>query len=72
MGTHNIPFQYKHKVIPNLQLWDFFQVTQERVRTGRGKQVISVRATEGLLFLPHPGCNCKPERVITINRTMNK
>ena len=27
---------------PNLQLWDFFQGTQERVRNSLGKQAISV------------------------------
>ena len=32
-----------------LQLWDFFQGTQERVRNNRGKRAISVPATEGLL-----------------------
>ena len=34
----------------NLQLWDFFQGTQERVQNSRGKRVSSVRATEGLLY----------------------
>ena len=38
------------KIIPNLQLWDFFQGTQERVRNCRGKRAIRVRATEGLLY----------------------
>ena len=46
-------FQYEKektpKIIPNLQLWDFFQGTQERVRKSRGKRAISVRATEVLL-----------------------
>ena len=30
---------------------EFFQGTQERVRNSRGKQAISVRATEVLLYL---------------------
>ena len=37
------------KIIPNLQLWDFFQGTQERVRNRGGKRAISVRAFEVLL-----------------------
>ena len=39
-----------HKIIPNLQLWDFFQGTPERVRNSRGKRAISVRAIEVLLY----------------------
>ena len=39
--------QYKK----NLPLWNFFQGTQERVRTGRGKRAINVRAIEVLLYL---------------------
>ena len=35
-------FNIKKKIIPNLQLWDCFQGTQERVRISRGKQAISV------------------------------
>ena len=53
MCTHNIPFSIKKKftrIILNLQLWDFFQGTQERVRNSRGKRAISVRATEVLLY----------------------
>ena len=38
-------------IIPNLQLWDFFQGTQERVRKSRGKRAISVRAIEVLLYV---------------------
>ena len=38
-------------MIQNLQLWDFFQGTQEPVRNSCGKKAISVRATEGLLYL---------------------
>ena len=37
-------------MIPNLQLWDFFQGTQEQVRNSRGKRAISVRAIEVLLY----------------------
>ena len=37
-------------IIANLQLWDFFQRTQERVRNSRGKRAISVRAAEGLQY----------------------
>ena len=45
---------YKEKIaliIQNLQLWDFFQGTQERVRNSRSKRDISVRATEVLLYI---------------------
>ena len=38
-------------MIPNLQLWDFFQETQEQVRNSRGKRAISVRAIEVLLYV---------------------
>ena len=37
-------------ICPNLQLWEFFQGTQERVRNSRGKKAISVRAIEILLY----------------------
>ena len=47
MSTHNIPFLNMKK--KNLQLWEFFQGTQERVRKSRGKRAISVRAIEVLL-----------------------
>ena len=54
MSTHNIPFFNMKKktpdVIPDLQLWDFFQGTQEGIRKSRGKRAISVRATEVLLY----------------------
>ena len=46
-------FQYERKspkIILNLQLWDFFHGTQERVRNSRGKRAIRVRATEDLLW----------------------
>ena len=56
MSTHNIPFSIcKRKsaeIISNLQLLDFFQGTQERVRNSHGKRAISVRAT-GVLLYPH-------------------
>ena len=46
MSTQNIPFSiYKrksHLISPNLQLWDFFQGTQERVGNSRGKRAIGV------------------------------
>ena len=35
----------------NLQLWNFSQGTIDRVRNNRGKRAISVRATEGLLYI---------------------
>ena len=38
-------------MIPNLQLWDLFQETQEGVRKSRGKGAISVRAIEVLLYV---------------------
>ena len=55
MSAQNIPFSlYKRKspkIIPNLQIWDFFQGTQERVRNSRGKRATSVRGTEVLLYV---------------------
>ena len=56
MSTHNIPIfnikKEKHlKIIPNLQLWDFFRGNEQRVRNSRGKRAISVRAIEVLLLL---------------------
>ena len=36
--------------MPNLQLWDLFHGTQERVRKSRGKRAISVRGIEVLLY----------------------
>ena len=48
MSTHNIPFlNIKKKIvliITNLQLWNLFQGTQERVRNSHGKRAISVLA----------------------------
>ena len=34
-----------------MQLWDFVQGTQERVRNSRSKRAINVRATYILLYL---------------------
>ena len=57
MCTHKIPFSIKkkkrksHKIIRNLQIWKFFQGTQERVRNSRGKRAISVRAIEVRLYI---------------------
>ena len=55
MSTHNISFSISKlkspKIFPNLQLLDFFQGTQERVRNSRGTRAISVRTTESLLYL---------------------
>ena len=53
MSTHNIPFPNMNhpKLSLNLQLWDLFQGTKERVRNSRGKRAISVRATEVLLYM---------------------
>ena len=55
ISTHTIPFSIIKKKItlnyPNLQVWDFFQGTKERVRNSRGKRAISVRTTEDLLYL---------------------
>ena len=45
-GDSNKKTQYT-----NLQLWDFFLGTEERVRNSRGKRAISVRAIEVLLYL---------------------
>ena len=53
MSTHNIPFSIQKKItkiIQNLQLWDFFLGTQERVRNSRGKRAISDRVNEVLLY----------------------
>ena len=55
MSTHNIPFSiYKKEfplIYPKFAALGCFQGTQERVRNSRGKRAISVRATEGLLFI---------------------
>ena len=55
MSTHKYHFQYKTRksplIILNLQLWDFFQGTQERVRNSLSERAISVRAIEVLLYI---------------------
>ena len=51
MSTHNIP--KTPLIIPNLQLWGFFQGTQEQARNSHGKRAISVRAIEVLLYIAH-------------------
>ena len=50
MSKDNIPLAILKYIILNLQLWAFFQGTQERVPNSRGKQAINVRANEGLLY----------------------
>ena len=54
MSTHKIPYlnikRKSSQIIPTLQLSDFFQGTQERVRNSHGKRAISVRAIEVLLY----------------------
>ena len=47
----NIKKRKSAEIILNLQLYDFFLGTQERVRNSRGKRAISVRATEVLLYI---------------------
>ena len=42
---------FQMSFIPNLQLWDFFQGTQEQVRNSSNKRAISVLATEVLLYI---------------------
>ena len=55
MSTHNIPFSILNENNPKLsQICSyriFFQGTQEQVRNSHGKQAMSVRATEGLLYV---------------------
>ena len=49
-------FNIKRKsplIILSLQLCEFFQGIQKRVRNSRGKRAISNRATEGLLYFIH-------------------
>ena len=57
MTTHNIPLSIFIKKFTLNYLksaaMGFFQGTQERVRNSRGKQAISVRATEVLLYIFH-------------------
>ena len=53
MSIRNIPFSVKKRnsplIIPNLQIWDFFQGTQERVQNSNDKRAIGVQSTEVLL-----------------------
>ena len=57
MNAHNIPiliYNKKKKITlnyPKSAAMVIFQGTQERVRNSRGKRAVSVRATEGLLYL---------------------
>ena len=56
MSTHNIPFFYikKKKITlnyPKSAARDFFQGTQEQVRSRGGKRAIIVRAIEVLLYI---------------------
>ena len=56
MSTHNIPFLIKKRrkitlSYPKSAAKGFFLGTQEPVRNSRGKQAISVRAIEVLLYL---------------------
>ena len=55
MSSNNIPFSIqKNKITLNYLTFEteiLFQETQERVRNGRGKQAISDRATEVLLYM---------------------
>ena len=58
-GDSNVNTQYTIFIIKKkitqiiliLQLWDLFLGTQERVQNCSGKQAISVRATEVLLYI---------------------
>ena len=43
--------QSHHNLHPNLQVWEFFPGTKERLRTSHGKRAISVRATEVLQYI---------------------
>ena len=57
MNTHSIPFsvytQKNHPKLSQICRYEiFFQGTQERVQNNHGKQVISVRDIEVLLYLP--------------------
>ena len=55
MSTLNIPLSIKTKKItlnyPKSAAKGFFLRTQELIRNSRGKRAISVRATEGLLYV---------------------
>ena len=54
MNTQRYHFQHKKENNPKLsksEAMGFFQGTQERVRNSCGKRAISVRATEGILYM---------------------
>ena len=56
MGTHNIPFSIllkKKNTLnhPKTAALEFFQGAQEWVPNSRGKQAISIRAIEVLLYM---------------------
>ena len=53
MSTHNIPFSIQKRKLPELSksvAGFFFPKDLKQIRNNRGKRVISVRATEGLLY----------------------
>ena len=56
MSTHNIPFSIQKKKkttlnYPKSEAKGFFLGTQKRVRSSRGKRVISVGAIEVILYI---------------------
>ena len=54
MSTHNIPLPILIPInlnYPKYAAMGFFEGTPERARNSHGKRAISVRATEGLLYL---------------------
>ena len=59
MRTHNIPFSIKKITLNYSKFADmvFPQGTQKRVRNNRGKRAISVRTTEGLLYMVFTFCS---------------
>ena len=67
--TQCIIFVLKKRITPNLQLWNFFLGTQERVQNSCGKQSISVRATEVLLYVFHDFLGRTVELCIEITLT---
>ena len=61
MSKHNIPFSiYKKRKSPetisNLQLWDFFQGTQERVQNSRTEVLLYFRC---FTFFGTKGVKCR-------------
>ena len=53
-NTHHTISIYKKKIVityPRIAAMGLFQGTQDRVRVSRDKRAISVRATEGLLYI---------------------